>query len=242
MLLLGHRSWRYSSPKSFTIQPRECHCPSGRRCPLHFLRLVRLIIPLKGSPHSRFSSPGNHSVTQSAFTAPCQPLAGGFDSGNILIPSNFSASDAPQWNLTITNTSKPLWFYCKQLKPNPHCDSGMVGSINAPLNGTNTYEAFQASAKNQTGPSGVSVSSVSYEVACAWDLLLMLVPPSLNSKALETSLVWVPLHQLKSAHWAAVSLPLARPTPLRLRPLRPEPPALTQAVAPAPPPRLLRRA
>ncbi|KAF4622232.1 hypothetical protein D9613_008964 [Agrocybe pediades] len=88
--------------------------------------------------------PGNHSVTQSSFTDPCNPIQGGFDSGNIFI--NTTQATTPTFNLTITNDSKPIWFFCKQLKPMPHCGQGMVGSINAPATG-NTFDKFQASAK-----------------------------------------------------------------------------------------------
>ncbi len=49
-------------------------------------------------------SPGNHSVTQSSFAAPCTPLAGGFDSGWILLPD--APSTPPLWNLTITDDTK----------------------------------------------------------------------------------------------------------------------------------------
>lgn len=54
-------------------------------------------------------SPGNHSVTQSTFANPCQPEAGGFDSGwvQILDPE----TEIPEWNLTITDDAKrPLLF------------------------------------------------------------------------------------------------------------------------------------
>ena len=50
-------------------------------------------------------SPGNHSVTQSLFGSPCQPLSGGFDSGFIYVPTGLS-SDFPEWNLTITDDSQ----------------------------------------------------------------------------------------------------------------------------------------
>ncbi|KAJ7736421.1 hypothetical protein B0H16DRAFT_1763971 [Mycena metata] len=89
--------------------------------------------------------PGNHSVTQSSFDAPCEPLAGGFDSGWIGIGA--ATTPLPQWNVTITNDAKPIWFYCKQLLPAPHCSAGMVGGINVPTSGANTFAAFQANAK-----------------------------------------------------------------------------------------------
>jgi len=103
----------------------------------------------------RFSGvPGNHSITQSTFDSPCQPLSGGFDSGFIYVPSGFS-SDFPEWNLTITDDSQPIWFYCQQLSPAPHCSgAGMVGSINAPDSGNDTFAAFQTAAKKSSGAPG----------------------------------------------------------------------------------------
>ncbi|KAJ7910411.1 hypothetical protein B0H13DRAFT_608217 [Mycena leptocephala] len=77
-------------------------------------------------------TPGNHSVTQSSFGSPCQPLDNGFDSGWVFV--NQSLPSPPEWNLTITNDQIPIWFYCKQLgKAVPHCNSGMVGVINVDL-------------------------------------------------------------------------------------------------------------
>jgi hypothetical protein len=102
--------------------------------------------------------PGNHTVTQSSFSAPCTPLAGGFDSGWVQIGAAVPVT--PTFNITITNDSKPIWFFCKQLNPSPHCDDGMVGSINAATTGANTFAAFQAAAKALTGPSGQSVGNL----------------------------------------------------------------------------------
>lgn len=102
--------------------------------------------------------PGNHTVTQSSFASPCELVDGGFDSGWVLIPS--AVSETPTWNLTITDDSKPLWFYCKQLKPSPHCVAGMVGAINAPTTGSNTFPAFQKAAESFSGNPGQSVGNL----------------------------------------------------------------------------------
>ncbi|KAJ7642926.1 Cupredoxin, partial [Mycena rosella] len=88
--------------------------------------------------------PGNHSVTQSSFDAPCQPLKGGFDSGWILIEAGTTAP--PQWSINITNDQTPIWFFCKQLIPSPHCTAGMVGVINVKP-GANSFSAFQSAAE-----------------------------------------------------------------------------------------------
>ncbi|KAJ3491294.1 hypothetical protein NLI96_g787 [Meripilus lineatus] len=96
-------------------------------------------------------SPGNHTVSQSSFTNPCTPLQGGFSSGFISVPANTTAF--PVWNLTIEDDTRPIWFFCAQPNPTPHCGNGMVGAINAPLTG-NTFQSFQTSARllNNTVP------------------------------------------------------------------------------------------
>ncbi|KAJ7698552.1 hypothetical protein B0H17DRAFT_927281, partial [Mycena rosella] len=68
-------------------------------------------------------SAGNHSVTQSSLEAPCQPLENGFDSGWISVAATITPP--PQWSITITNNQTPIYFYCKQLNPTPHCTAGM---------------------------------------------------------------------------------------------------------------------
>jgi plastocyanin len=70
--------------------------------------------------------PKNHSVAQAAFASPCQPLDNGFWSG-YHATSNGVAEDSFQ--ITISNASRPLWYYCTQ---GQHCQRGMVGVINPP--------------------------------------------------------------------------------------------------------------
>ncbi|OCH87666.1 hypothetical protein OBBRIDRAFT_735794 [Obba rivulosa] len=110
-------------------------------------------------------SPGNHTVTQSSFATPCSPLTGGFDSGYIFVPAN-TTGGFPTWNLTITNDQEPIWFFCAQHLPVPHCPAGMVGAINAPTTGTKTFDAFQSAAKAATD-SGVPVPALSGSAAFA---------------------------------------------------------------------------
>lgn len=109
---------------------------------------------------------GPHSVTQSSFADPCTFLqanssantGAGFDSG---------LQSATTFTINVTDSS-PIWFHCKQIT---HCGMGMVGSINAPTNGSNTFDAFMSAAKNigtsepieqDNGPvlSGVHASAV----------------------------------------------------------------------------------
>ncbi|KAJ3772598.1 hypothetical protein FB446DRAFT_42961 [Lentinula raphanica] len=103
-------------------------------------------------------NPGNHSITQSALSNPCQPMSGGFDSGWVLIPTG-GVSPNPLWNLTITDDSQPIYFFCKQLIPSPHCAAGMVGTINAPSSGTGSFNDFLNNAK-QTKDSGQGVGAL----------------------------------------------------------------------------------
>ncbi|KAF4615247.1 hypothetical protein D9613_002762 [Agrocybe pediades] len=80
-----------------------------------------------------------HSVTQSTFANPCTHLeatsnsSAGFDS-DLVTTSTFT--------ITINDT-EPIWFHCKQAQ---HCGQGMVGSINAPSTGDQTFDNFKAAA------------------------------------------------------------------------------------------------
>jgi plastocyanin len=56
-------------------------------------------------------NPKNHTVTQSTFAAPCQPMSGGVDS--LYQPVAANASSVPSFTVTV-NVTTPLWFYCKQ--------------------------------------------------------------------------------------------------------------------------------
>ncbi|KAH9013073.1 Cupredoxin [Lactarius pseudohatsudake] len=99
--------------------------------------------------------PKNHTVTQSSFAAPCQPLASGIDSG--FQPVAAGATTAPSFTLTV-NATTPLWFYCRQ---STHCESGMVFAINPTAD--KSFETYQATAKassaDGTPPSAASSAS-----------------------------------------------------------------------------------
>ncbi|PBK63597.1 hypothetical protein ARMSODRAFT_529118 [Armillaria solidipes] len=103
-------------------------------------------------------APGNHSITQSSLANPCTPLSGGFDSGWVFIPG--PGTPAPQWNLTVTNASSPIWFYCKQLVPSPHCKAGMIGAINAPTTGSASFDTFISNAEAFSGTPGQEVGAL----------------------------------------------------------------------------------
>ncbi|ETS73418.1 hypothetical protein PFICI_15023 [Pestalotiopsis fici W106-1] len=86
----------------------------------------------------------NHTVTQSAFATPCDPLAGGMDSG--FVPNvNNTVTPPPQVAMQVM-VDTPLWFYCRQ---QGHCGKGMAMSINPTAD--KTQAMFQAMAIAQKG-------------------------------------------------------------------------------------------
>ena len=86
----------------------------------------------------------NHTTTQSAFATPCDPLAGGMDSG---FQANVNSSLVPPPQVAMqVMVDTPLWFYCAQ---NGHCGKGMTFSINPTAD--KTQAMFQAMAIQQRG-------------------------------------------------------------------------------------------
>lgn len=96
-------------------------------------------------------APANHTVTQSTFDNPCQPIAmhsnvTGVYSG--FMPVAATAQMTPTYTIMINNTT-PMWLYCSQGK---HCQNGMTMVINenTKANASRSLAAFQALAKTQT--------------------------------------------------------------------------------------------
>ncbi|KAJ7446563.1 hypothetical protein FB451DRAFT_1103931, partial [Mycena latifolia] len=89
-------------------------------------------------------SPGNHSVTQSSFDAPCTPLPGGLDSGFQLVLESETGGPFSTWSFTVSDDLEPLWFFCRQRVPASHCNAGMVLVINPPDSGTERFGEFAA--------------------------------------------------------------------------------------------------
>lgn len=103
---------------------------------------------------------GNHTVTQSTFDQPCQPISmhsniTGFHSGFLPAAASASMGMVPTYTIQINDT-KPLWLYCAQGR---HCENGMVMVINEPAsNASRTLENYKSlAAKAQTlVPGGVA--------------------------------------------------------------------------------------
>ncbi|KAK2010241.1 Cupredoxin [Colletotrichum eremochloae] len=100
--------------------------------------------------------PKSHSVAQAAFDSPCMPMGNGSAMGFFSGPMPVSSGMGKEaWMLEITDKS-PKWFYCATGK---HCQSGMVGVINAPAGGKKTVEMFAkaaAEAKENVAPASTS--------------------------------------------------------------------------------------
>ncbi|TGO35537.1 hypothetical protein BHYA_0155g00280 [Botrytis hyacinthi] len=85
----------------------------------------------------------NHTVTQSAFDSPCQPMANAINSG--FVPAAANQSMITTFTMTINSTA-PMFMYCAQGK---HCQAGMVLTINA-SNGTQNFGTYKDAAAKAT--------------------------------------------------------------------------------------------
>ncbi|KAI1354281.1 Cupredoxin [Xylaria sp. FL0043] len=103
----------------------------------------------------------NHTVTQSSFATPCDPLAGGMDS-NFQPNKDNSVVPAPQVAMQVMTTD-PIWFYCKQTG---HCGKGMVFSINPTAEKTQAiFQAMAIAQKGQGAGSAITGNATTSAVA-----------------------------------------------------------------------------
>jgi plastocyanin len=93
--------------------------------------------------------PKNHTVTQSNFDNPCEPISlhsnvTGVYSGFMPVAAN--AAEVPTYTIMVNDT-KPMWLYCSQGK---HCQGGMamVVNQNTTANKSRSLTAYKAAAKN----------------------------------------------------------------------------------------------
>lgn len=96
-------------------------------------------------------APANHTVTQSTFDQPCQPISLNSNTTGIFsgfMPVSASATTTPTYTILVNSTT-PMWLYCSQGK---HCQSGMtmVINVNPTANSTRTLANFQALAAKAT--------------------------------------------------------------------------------------------
>ncbi|GKT85791.1 extracellular serine-rich protein [Colletotrichum tofieldiae] len=76
--------------------------------------------------------PRAHSVAQSAFDSPCQPLSNGTTTGFFSGPVQVASGVGSEVFTVEVKDTNPKWFYCAT---GQHCQGGMVGVINAPATG-----------------------------------------------------------------------------------------------------------
>ncbi|KAI1330568.1 hypothetical protein F5Y16DRAFT_338240 [Xylariaceae sp. FL0255] len=94
---------------------------------------------------------GNHSVVQSNFDNPCEPIqfnnasAVGFFSGYMDVAAGSSTGNVPVYTIMI-NATTPMWVYCSQAK---HCQAGMSMVINedTTANATRSLANYQSASK-----------------------------------------------------------------------------------------------
>ncbi|KAK6433156.1 hypothetical protein LTR95_010668 [Oleoguttula sp. CCFEE 5521] len=88
--------------------------------------------------------PRNHSLASSTYDNVCQP-DGRIFSGYFPVNAGMSPST---FVITITDNN-PIWYYCTQVAYT-HCQNGMVGVINPPASGPQTYAGYLAASRAAT--------------------------------------------------------------------------------------------
>lgn len=119
---------------SLTFEPKNLQVAAGHMVQFQFYPKVsrsRSGCCLQKGPSWLTAIPAqSHSVVQSTFDQPCQPIqnnmpsASGFFSG--FMPVKAGAEMKPSYTIMVNDT-KPIWYYCSQ---GDHCQKGMVGVIN----------------------------------------------------------------------------------------------------------------
>ncbi|KAJ0335452.1 hypothetical protein COL922a_009188 [Colletotrichum nupharicola] len=87
--------------------------------------------------------PKAHSVAQSSFDKPCEPLSNGTATGFFSGPVPVSSGEGADVFSVKVEDASPKWFYCATAQ---HCQGGMVGVINAPSSGGMTVDAYKEAA------------------------------------------------------------------------------------------------
>jgi plastocyanin len=118
-----------SAQGDITFSPNNLRVDPGTMVQFQFWPKVSISpVTSFGDGRSLTFAKQNHSVVRSSFSKPCMPIeestpgATGFFSGFMPIQQTLGIFTI------LVNDTKPIWFYCSQYK---HCQSGMVGVINA---------------------------------------------------------------------------------------------------------------
>ncbi|EOA89658.1 hypothetical protein ACJQWK_02636 [Exserohilum turcicum] len=90
--------------------------------------------------------PKAHTVVQSSFERPCEPLGGPtavFSGFNF----NTTEHEAPNVFRVVVKDKNPFWYYCSQTNGN-HCQKGMSGVVNQNFDGDKTLARYKQMAVN----------------------------------------------------------------------------------------------
>jgi plastocyanin len=90
--------------------------------------------------------PKNHSIVQSSFDKPCEPLA---NDKAVFSGFNFATMQDESKNVFTfqVQNKDPFWFYCSQIAGD-HCQKGMSGVINQNFDGDKTLANYKLNSKN----------------------------------------------------------------------------------------------
>jgi hypothetical protein len=102
--------------------------------------------------------PKNHTIVQSSFDKPCEPLT---DGSGVFSGFNFATAQGEADDIFIftVKNKDPFWYYCSQTAGN-HCQSGMSGVINQDSNSQNTLAMYKEKSRNTvTGQPSVDISA-----------------------------------------------------------------------------------
>ena len=103
----------------------------------------------------------NHTVTQSTFDRPCEPINSVMSNVTGINSGPMPPENGMMKVFTImVNDTKPIWMYCAT---KPHCQKGMVMAINAPQEGEKTLASYKAAAigtaDNSTSANGTNTTA-----------------------------------------------------------------------------------
>lgn len=98
----------------------------------------------------------NHTLVQSSFADPCEPLVNGIFAGFQPTTVTKDSTGFVEFK-TIkfeVGTDRPLWFYCAQAN---HCQSGMTFAINPPEGSVEKFNKVAATKAKNIAPAGAPV-------------------------------------------------------------------------------------
>jgi plastocyanin len=101
----------------------------------------------------------NHTLVQSSFQDPCEPLPYGIFAGfqPTSVTKNTTGLVTFKTVKFQVETESPLWFYCAQ---GNHCQQGMTFAINPPAGSVDTFNKVAATKAKNIAPYGGPVGVV----------------------------------------------------------------------------------